>query len=350
MIHQRIVRLGALATLLFSLMGGSAEIQSPAVVSDARLEEEYNAGLKLILENRGKESTFINTLRAGNYNSEQARLLLGNLYLMNQDQTLSEKGNAAITQYDLVIKANPKFLPAYVNRGVARMISVEPEDMQTVMKIALSKTIPEKRRLPLELALKDFDEALRLEPKSFPANHNKGLVLEHMGRQKEAVDYFDRAINIGAKRRNLYGRMPTLKEEGEIINLTTDGACFFGGFSNFLQENMLRVSDGRVMGIQGQTIYPKTENDFVAFAYDKKAICFSTGDNIDYRTAIKNFDKAIALNPDVPWFYKMRSLSYIGLGDIEKARADAQKAIEILEKLRPAYEEITARNQNRSKN
>jgi tetratricopeptide (TPR) repeat protein len=77
----------------------------------------------------------------------------------------------AVRCYGLALADSDRYVPAYVNRGLAYMMLGDNEK-----------------------ALKDFNQALRLEPAEWTHYFKRGMVLERMGKPQQAADSFVAAI------------------------------------------------------------------------------------------------------------------------------------------------------------
>jgi len=95
--------------------------------------------------------------------------------LVNQGVEVARTGeyDAAIHNFDEAIRIDPKYVPAYDNRGTAEMAKGD-----------------------LARAMADYDEAIRLDPKDSLAFINRGLIYRSKGDFTRAIADYDRAIQI----------------------------------------------------------------------------------------------------------------------------------------------------------
>lgn len=96
----------------------------------------------------------------------------------NRGRALADKGqfDPAIRDFDEAVRLDPKYPDAFNNRGVAW-----------------------SGKGQYEQAIKDFDEAIRLDPNYAIALYNRGLASQNLGRSDEAARYFDMAKQVGPR-------------------------------------------------------------------------------------------------------------------------------------------------------
>jgi len=95
--------------------------------------------------------------------------------LVNKGVEVARMGeyDAAIHNFDEALRIDPKFVPAYDNRGTVEMA-----------------------RGDLARAIADYDQAIRLDPKDSIAFGNRGLAYKSKGDLTRAMADYDRAIQI----------------------------------------------------------------------------------------------------------------------------------------------------------
>jgi tetratricopeptide (TPR) repeat protein len=87
----------------------------------------------------------------------------------------------AIADFSQAIKLNPKYVPAYINRGL------------------IWETIHE-----YEKTIADFNEAIKLEPKYAAAYNNRGTVWHEKGEYDKAIADYSEAIRLNPKYEGAY--------------------------------------------------------------------------------------------------------------------------------------------------
>ena len=88
----------------------------------------------------------------------------------------------AIEDYGQVIKLNPDYLPALYNRATCYEMMSE------------KGRYADKQQLVL--AIKDYDTILHKEPHNLSAMYNRGWALEHLGKLNEAIEDYQRFIQL----------------------------------------------------------------------------------------------------------------------------------------------------------
>ncbi|MDP8252941.1 MAG: tetratricopeptide repeat protein [Candidatus Kaelpia aquatica] len=92
----------------------------------------------------------------------------------------------AIDAYSKAINIRPDYVEAWHNRGLVKLQS----------GIEIAEEDGEKAYELLEQGLKDFDQAIRLDPTYAAAYDNRATTLSLLGRHKEAIIDFDISINL----------------------------------------------------------------------------------------------------------------------------------------------------------
>ncbi len=91
----------------------------------------------------------------------------GNAYLKQKEHDL------AIQDYDDAIRLDPRYVDVYNNRGLAK-----------------------KRNKQFDRAIRDYDEALRLNPRYLKAYNNRGNALFDKGQMARAIEDYNEAIRL----------------------------------------------------------------------------------------------------------------------------------------------------------
>ena len=179
----------------------------------------------------------------------------GIAYDDKSDDNIDEKGgdennyDLAIKDYDRAIALDPKMSDAYVNRGRIHF-----------------------KKQKLDLALKDFNRAILLNPREPVAYNNRGHLNLRKGNTDQAMEDFDRAIALDAKQEKSF------------------------------------LGRGRIY-------------------HDKKK----------YDLAIKEFNRAIAIDPTFASAFYFRASAYDYRGNFDQAIADIDHALELKPKSGSGY-------------
>ena len=197
------------------------------------------------------------------------------------DRTASTQ--KTIAEYDKVIRLDPKFAKAYINRGNAY-----------------------QKNDDYDKAFADYDEAIRLDPKDALAYNNRGRAYESKGDYEKAIADYDEAIRLDPKDAPAYNNHGNAHlAKGDYDKATVD------------YDEAIRVD-------------PK-----FAFAYDHRGIAYAAKGDRD--KAIADYDEAIRLNPKSALAYYNRGITHDTKGDHDKAIADFDEAIRVNPKFAFAY-------------
>jgi tetratricopeptide (TPR) repeat protein len=178
----------------------------------------------------------------------------------------------AISDYDQAIKLNPKSALAYVGRGAVRYVLGDKQGANT-----------------------DYNQAISLDPKMAVAYGLRGGYRNSSGDKQGAIEDFDQAIRLDPK-------------------------YAFPYFNRGAARYTLGDKQGAIADLnQAISLDPK-----YVFAYVIRGrIRHSLGDK---QRAIKDFDQAIRLKPKYATAYYNRGKTRSELGDKQGAIADFQKA------------------------
>ena len=202
------------------------------------------------------------------------------------------KGNAkkykgAIKDYDEAIKINPEFFRAYNNRGIAKANLGRYEG-------ALGR---------YEEAIEDFNKAIEINPQYANAYNNRGVSKGKLERYEEAIEDHDKAIEINPQYAYAYNSRGNAKGKLERY------------------EEAIEDYDKAI------EINPQ-----YAYAYNNRG---RAKVNLErYEEAIEDYDKAIEINPQYANAYYNRGFAKHYSGKKEEAEKDFNKAIELDPKLK----------------
>ncbi len=240
----------------------------------------------------------------------RAHMIMGNVLSFSR---VSERHLKAIEEFSRAIQLDPKAASAYVNRGIMVYELVEPiKEMPEWM--ATKENMPERFVRTSELAIRDFDTAIKINPRLFSAYFDKGVVLKYLGREEEAISVLEKAIKIGIRNRNT---SPTVSNEGDAEVLGTgDPMMVVSSFKNYAisTKATIQKKGRRVVNLTPYVTYIPNEDDPIALAYYHMGTAYASSHLRNYTAAIDCFDKAIRLNENMPFLYSSRFTIYKGLG------------------------------------
>ncbi len=187
----------------------------------------------------------------------------------------SGKYSEAVTQFDSLIKQNPKDVPSLVNRGLAL----------NALKL-------------YDEALQSFDQALKEEPEDIAALSNKALVLTTLGRNEEALSYYNEALRI----------------EPDSIDILDDKGftlCVMGKHSEALQifQKVIQL------------------DPYYIEAWNNGGLCLL--EHGRYEEADTMFNEATLLDPDDPVYWNNKGLALFNAGKTKDALSAYEMAVKV---------------------
>ncbi len=248
-------------------------------------------------------------------NNAEAYYKSGNEYFAKGEHDI------AISEYTEAIRLNPKFAEAYSNRGRAYGIKGDND-----------------------IALSDFNEAIRLNPKlawayagRCAANVNKGY--------DDRISDCNQAIRLDPKlekayynRGRLYGSKgdydKAISDFNESIRLDSRWALTYymrGLMYSNKKEHDRAISDFN----EAIRLDPKFVEAYSSRGFSYAMIEDSNKANLD--KSIKDYSEAIRLNPDDAEKYVYRGLVYEGKEDYYRAIKDYTEAIKLIPNYAWAY-------------
>jgi tetratricopeptide (TPR) repeat protein len=168
-----------------------------------------------------------------------------------------------------------------------------------------------------QAAIKDYDEAIRLDPKKSRAYTNRGAAYKGLGRNDRAIADESEAIRLDPLYPEYYdNRGLSYAENGDYDRAIADynEAIRLAPQANFLTDR--------------------------GDSYNRKG---------DLDRAIADYDRALALNPGFYLAYNNRAAAYETKGDIDHAIADYEAALRINPQLDTAAEGLAEVRQERDR-
>lgn len=207
--------------------------------------------------------------------SSEKSHFLANTYQMRGNSYFQQNDySTAIEDFEQAILLEPKFFPAFYNRGLSYQHLFE-----------------------YDLALSDFTQVIELNPKSSAAYNNRGLIYYKQKNYYKAILEFNRAITLDPKVPDFY------TNRGISYRMVQD---LQSAFSDFDQAILLDVQS--------------------EFAYLSRGDLFLQSSQ--YGKAIKDYSKAIQLNPTNSGAYLNRAYGYSQTREIPKALDSYRKFIQ----------------------
>lgn len=147
-----------------------------------------------------------------------------------------------------------------------------------------------------QLALDDYDAAIKLDPDNAELLYDRGVVLAKQPDDDAALRDFDAAIRIDPK------LLPALRQRAKIYGAQ---GKFSGALADYSAAIQLQPKDGALWSERGYV-----------------ALC-----QHEYEDAMKDEARAIQLDPKLARAYFLRSLAFVDLGERASAVSDLQTAV-----------------------
>ncbi len=210
-------------------------------------------------------------------------------------------------------------------------ISLQLQDKDLLVHLYINRAFAYETKGRHDLAIKDYDEIIRVDPDNVGVYNNRGAAKSTLGLFKEAITDYDEMIrlipdgiaynNRGIAKSALGRYDEAISDYAEAIRLNPDyaNAYYNRGIEKFeLGEYDEAISD------YAEAIRLNPNN---AEAYNNRGAAKAALDQ--YEEAITNFDEAIRLNPDYAEAYNNRGNANSALGRYGGAIADYNEAIRL---------------------
>ena len=237
----------------------------------------------------------------------------------NRGTAYQKKGDLdlAIADYSEALRLDPKYSLPHYNRGLAYVRKGEPD-----------------------YAISDFSEAIRLNPKYAAAYHDRGLAYHRKGDFDRAIVDYNEAIRINPKFVGVYyDRGLCYQNKGDFDRALVDynEAIRLDPKHSFSYNNR-----GNIFRRKGDLDRAIADYDAAlrfdpknAVAYYNRGLGYAKKNDMD--RAFADFNEAIRINPKYAAAYLDRGLGYSREGDTERAIADYSEAIRADPKFAMAY-------------
>ncbi len=256
------------------------------------------------------------------YHEKTDAFMLSNLLEEAYGLYVTERYEEAIQTYDKAVASYPDNPAPLVHRAEARLA-----------------------RGSSELALRDFRQAIRRDPKNRALYLQLGNTHMKLGDHEEAITVFDRAIRLEASH--------SLQSNRELINNRAIAYAALGHHDEALEDFdralQLGLKDAEIFQNRGISLYNLNRHGEATSAFEKALMlkpqsitalyyrALIKGEEGHYQQAISDLDKAIDAEPSLATAHNMRGVFYQQLDERTRARKDFNKAIELDPKLALAY-------------
>lgn len=158
-----------------------------------------------------------------------------------------------------------------------------------------------------QLAIEDFNHALKIDPEHADAYHNRGLAYCGLGQYESAIYDFTVALQINPDYASTYNHRGKIQHHAEVRGSVKLKEAFALAISDF--NKAIEI------------------DPHYAEAYLNRACCYREQKNME--SALKDFDQTISINSDCAEAYFYRGCIFAKQGEYEKAIQDFNEAIRI---------------------
>jgi tetratricopeptide (TPR) repeat protein len=181
-----------------------------------------------------------------------------------------------------------------------------------------------------EEGMEQYREAIRLEPGNPSYEFNLGLAFYKAVRPADAIPAFRRVLGIDpAHRPALLLLADCLSQTGDdagvVATLTPHDAAFSGdlAYAYLIGMALIRTGDQPRGQVYVDRIFKAGES---AEGHLLMGLAYLTG--FDYKSAVTAFEKAVALNPDLPRVHSLHGRALLSSGDAAAASRAFLRALE----------------------
>jgi serine/threonine protein kinase/tetratricopeptide (TPR) repeat protein len=224
---------------------------------------------------------------------------------------------SAIRDYTEAIRLDPNDSAAYNNRGNAYRTLQQYDN-----------------------ALSDYNEAIRLKPDNVFAHNGRGNVYEDTGQYDKAISDYSEAIRLKPDYALAYnGRgiaYDDLKQYERAVNDYTEAIRLEPEFTEAYNNrgNAYRDLKQYEKAISDYTVAIRLKPDY-AFAYNGRGNAYE--DTGHHDKALSDYNEAIRLKPDYAFAYNGRGIVYDDLKQYDRAISDYSESIRLRQNYAEAY-------------
>jgi tetratricopeptide (TPR) repeat protein/V8-like Glu-specific endopeptidase len=280
--------------------------QASEINQNVRIKTGFNLGITTstflkLASNLGFNSS--NKVVVANRSTE---LKADDFFLQGVDLFQRGRWSGSIELMDKAIKKDRNYLRAYLARGAASFMQNR-----------------------VDRAIDDADQTLKIFPNYAMAHASKCFFLNEFKNYGQALGHCNRAIELAPKSAISYSIRAVVKislqnlggAEGDLLrSIELDPRSYYA-YSNL------------------SAVYGKRKNSQVAMRYARQALSLNPNSAAvrvqyaealvgekQYYAAVAEVNRAIGINPLISSAYRVRSLAYLGLGNMAQARRDEDVA------------------------
>ncbi len=189
-------------------------------------------------------------------------------------------------------------------------------------------------------ALIDYNKAIECDPENYKAYTNRGKIFFDRGKYKESINDFSKTIELDPNYfeawSNRGAAYATIKNYSKALSDIDKALEIKPNHSNSFKNRALvymELGENKKAIDDFNTYQKLTGKD--ANIINSIGACYLNMK--DYSNAIKEFSKAISMMPNQGIFYRNRAWSYYYAGKLDKAKTDANKALQFKVNLKPEF-------------
>ncbi|MDR3020902.1 MAG: tetratricopeptide repeat protein, partial [Treponema sp.] len=272
-------------------------------------EARHGSSVRLDVRNDRETQRMIRTFRSQHSPVEnkitEQRIPTTPLDFLELGITLAMRGEyeLAIMNFTDAITLNPNLVGAYMLRGRALAASVSvvfaiEGNFDQISTVIGSREVTAEMQKIYDLALEDYNQAIKLSPNLFKAYLDRGSVFINKGDYDSAIADLNQAIRL---------------DPNNALGYTYRGFAYN------------RKSDyDRAIADYNQAI--RLDPNYTSAYHNRGFLHHSKG---DYDRAIADYNQAIKIDPNYTLAYGNRGYAYYDKGDYNRAIADYNRAIKL---------------------
>lgn len=285
---------------------------------------------------------------------------------------------AAIKEYSLVLNRQPRRVDIILSRADSHYKALEIDearaDCERAIKIDPKNAMAYLARArcfyfknEYEAGIRDLNKALQLDPRLAEAREMQGSFRLMQKDYKNAIGSFTHALKLDARRQKslqqrsmaysaLKMHKEAIKDLTEYIKLLPRPHNYqaraaeyeaIGDFKNALADTNKAIELGKDRSTDYQVVRARLycrnlQHDKASEEYSKLLMLSPEDDELisqrgneymhlgRHKDAVKEFTRAISLDPELPTYYRMRSEAFAKCGDKARANRDKAKAARLV--------------------
>lgn len=324
--------------LFFSASGekgyGKIKYERAKTISDeAKLIEATNAEYDSRRTRAVEDASKAIELNSKNANAFNLRGLVTLQIYVNGSEAEAKRSAAAINDFNQALKIDPKFVKAYINRGMELYANSDYDaalaDIKKALETEPKNEIAGKFLLALEKKIKDYatraDECLKTDQAYLCVPDLKRYAELHPNSAKAFLDLarVNNSVQIYTDVQN----PQTFWKDAEsaylkTIKMNPSGIEAYVELFDLYKEKLRSKQNAKVVADAAVERIPLDQRSYILRGRANES-------EQNWTEAIADFSRAVKIAPNYSQAYERRSNSYAGLKQFDQALADLNKAIEL---------------------